>query len=71
MSRSPSRNQSSPPQALGGGERVPALALAAPPAILVDQARERVQEAVEIGRDVQPEDLEVVTDVSDDGEVAG
>ena len=52
-------------------ERVPALPGATPASLGVDQPAERVQEAVEIGRDVQPEDLEVVADVADDGQLPG
>ena len=52
-------------------ERVPALAGAAPAALVVDEACERVEQRVEVGRDVQPEDLEVVADVADDGQLTG
>ncbi len=45
--------------------------LAAPATFGVDQARKCVEKTVEIGRDVQAEELEVVADVPDDGEVAG
>ena len=50
-------------------ERVPRLVGAAPTALSVDQPGERVEQAVEVGRDVEPEDLDVVADVSDDGEL--
>ncbi len=52
-------------------ERVPGLAGSPPAALGVDEPAERVEEAVEVGRDVQAEDLEVVTDVSDDGQLPG
>ena len=52
-------------------ERVPRL-VGPPPATLgVDEPGERVEQAVEVRRDVEPEDLEVVADVADDGELAG
>jgi hypothetical protein len=54
-----------------GFERVPRLPGTAPAAPLVEQARQRVQEAVEIGRDVHPQHLDVVADVADDRELAG
>src|SRR5215472_17229559 len=48
-----------------GRERTPRLVAAAPTALLVGQPRERVEDRVEVGRDVQPEDLDVVADVAD------
>ena len=50
---------------LRGVERVPRLAAPAPAALLVVDVGERVEQAVEIGRDVQPEHLGVVADVAD------
>ena len=50
-------------------ERVPGLVGAAPAALLVGDARERVEDAVEVGRDVQAEHLDVVADVAYDGDV--
>ena len=68
-SRSPSRNQSSPPRARDGRERLPRLAGPAPAALLVVEACERVEDAVEVGRDRHPEHLEVVADVADDRQI--
>ena len=53
-----------------GPERLPGLARAAPAAFLVVQARERVEDAVEVGRDGETEDVQVVADVADHGHVA-
>ena len=69
MSRSPSRNHASPPSAADGRERVPGLVGAPPAALLVGDAGERVEDAVEIGRDVQAEHLDVVAHVAYDGYV--
>ena len=69
-SRSPRRNQSSPPNCATDSRAFHALVGTAPATLVVDQARKRVQEAVEVGGDVEPEDLEVVTDVADHGELA-
>ena len=49
----------------GRVERVPRLAAAAPAALLVVEVGERVDDAVEVGRDVQAEELVVVADVPD------
>ena len=55
---------------LGNGvESLPRLPEAAPPALLVGKPGERVQDAVEVGRDVETEDLEVVRHVAYDGNV--
>ena len=51
-------------------ERLPRLAGASPAALLVVQPGQRVQHRVEIGRDVQPQHLDVVADVAGDGDVA-
>ena len=64
-SRSPSMNQPSPPHAARGFERLPRLAGAPPAALRVVEAGEGVEHGVEVGRDVQPEHLEVVADVAD------
>src|SRR4029079_15488288 len=50
-------------------ERTPGLADATPPALLVVPPRERVQHGVEVGRHRETEQLEVVPDVDDDGEI--
>ena len=70
-SRSPSLNQLSPPQSGGGLDGVPRLVRPAPAALRVDETGERVEQAVEIGRDVEAEDLDVVADVADHRELAG
>ena len=46
-------------------ERLPGLARAAPASLLVVQAGERVEDAVEVGRDREAEHVEVVADVPD------
>src|SRR5438093_737523 len=51
-------------------ERTPALVRAPPAALLVGAAGERVEDAVQIGRDVQAEHLDVVRHVAYDGNVA-
>ena len=48
-----------------GLERVPGLVAAPPAALLVGKARERVEDRVEIRRDVEAEHLDVVADVAD------
>ena len=53
-----------------GVEGVPRLVGPPPATLRVDEPAERVEQAVEIGRDVEPEDLDVVADVSDDRELA-
>ena len=70
MSRSPSRNQSSPPQAAADSSAFQRLVGPPPAALRVDQIAERVEQAVEVGRDVEPEDLDVVADVADHGQLA-
>ena len=52
-------------------EGVPGLAGSPPAALVVDEPAERVDEAVEVGRDVEAEDLDVVADVADDRELSG
>ena len=54
----------------GALERVPRLVRTAPAALLVGQAGERVEDRVEVGRDVEAEHLDVVADVADDRELA-
>ena len=51
-------------------ERVPGLAAPAPAALLVVHVGERVEQAVEVRRDVQAEHLGVVADVADHGHLA-
>ena len=53
-----------------GVERLPRLARAAPAALLVGEAGERVEDAVQIGRDPKAQHLDVVRDVAYDGNVA-
>ena len=50
-------------------ERFPRLAGPAPAALLVVEAGEGVEDAVEVGRDRHPEHLEVVADVADDRQI--
>ena len=52
-----------------GRERLPGLARAAPASFLVVQAGERVEDAVEVGRDGEAEHVEVVAHVPDHGHV--
>ena len=53
-----------------GFERGPALVGPPPAALRVDQIAERVEQAVEVWRDVEAEDLDVVADVADHGQLA-
>ncbi len=46
-------------------ERVPRLVLAAPPSLLVREPGEGVEDAVQVRRDVEAPDLEIVADVPD------
>jgi hypothetical protein len=41
----------------------------APPALGVDQPRERVEQGVDVGADVEAMELEIVGDVGDDGQL--
>ena len=59
-----------PAERAHGLEHAPRLVRAAPAAALVVETGERVEDRVEVGRDVQTEHLEVVADVADDGDVA-
>ena len=59
-----------PAERAHGLEHAPRLVRAAPAAALVVETGERVEDRVEVGRDVQAEHLEVVADVADDGDVA-
>ncbi len=70
-SRSPSANHASPPMLAQSVQRVPRLARAAPAALLVGESRERVEDGVEVGRNVEPGDVEVVPDVDDRGDRGG
>ena len=69
-SRSPSRNQSSPPSA----ETVPSASHVSParpqPRSSSCRPGKRVEDAVEVGRDGETEDVQVVADVADHGHVA-
>ena len=56
---------------LRSSERVPGLVCAPPAALLVGESRQRVEQRVEVRRDVQAEDLDVVADVPDDRQLAG
>src|SRR5205814_6196880 len=50
-------------------EGVPGLLRAAPSALLVSQAGERVEQRVQVRRDVEAVHLEVVADIGDHGQV--
>ena len=52
-------------------ERVPRLVRAPPATLVVRQPGECVEHAVEVGRDRETEDLEIVADVDDRGHVCG
>ena len=66
MSRSPSWNQvSSSPSSFAVSIAFQVSSAAAPATVLVVQVGERVEQAVEIRRDVQSEHLGVVADVAD------
>ena len=52
-----------------GLQRAPGLVRASPAAQLVVQPCERVQDRVQVRRDVQPEHFDVVTDVADHGDL--
>jgi hypothetical protein len=58
-------------EAAGGRERVRRLVAHAPAALLVEEPGERVEDGVEVGRDVEPEDLDVVADVHDRRDLRG
>src|SRR5690242_5916768 len=51
-------------------ERTPALVGTAPTTVVVGAARERVEDAVQIGRDPKSQQLDVVRHVAYDGNVA-
>src|SRR5690348_5298086 len=55
----------------GGRERVPGLARPPPAAFLVVQVGKRVENRVEVRRDMEAEHLDVVADVADHGELTG
>jgi hypothetical protein len=55
----------------GARERVRRLVPHAPAALLVEQPGERVEHGVEVGRDVEPEDLDVVAHVHDGRDLLG
>ena len=52
-----------------GFERVPSLVGATPTALLVGDPGKGIEDAVEVGRDMEAEDLDVVPDVAYDGYV--
>src|SRR5438093_1710266 len=56
------------PEPAQGHEARERVAREAPPAAAGGEAGERVDDGVEVGRDVEPEELLVVTGVADDGE---
>src|SRR6185437_9094761 len=58
------------PELLDRVARVPRLVCTPPAALLVAQAGERVEQRVEVGRDVEAVHLQVVADVRDHGNVA-
>ena len=70
MSRSPSRNQSSPPKLAADSSAFHVSPERPQPRSSSISPAKRVDEAVEIGRDVKAEDLDVVADVADDGQLA-
>ncbi len=59
-----------PSPARRGVEGVPRLVRPPPASLRIDKPGERVEQAVEIRRDVETEDLDVVADVSDHRELA-
>ena len=65
MSRSPSRNQASPPSSATVASAFQVSSARPQPRSSSASAGEGVEDAVEIGRDVQAEHLEVVADVAD------
>ena len=52
-------------------EGAPRLVRSPPAALVVAESRNRVDDRVEVGRDMEPEHLDVVADVSDDRDVRG
>ena len=58
-------------ECLDSPECVPRLVRPAPAAFLVREAGQRVQHAVEVGRDGKAKDVEVVADVDDRGDRGG
>ena len=68
-SPSPSLNQVGPAElARARCMKVQVSLAPAPAGLLVDEAGERIERGVDVGRDVQPQVLEVVAGVDDDGE---
>ena len=70
MSRSPSRNQPSPPHSCADSSARHVSPARPQPRSASFEAGEGVEDGVEIGRDVQAEHLEVVADVADHRELA-
>ncbi len=71
MSRSPRRNQVSPPRASMRFHERPGLVVPAPAEFAVGQAGQRIGDRIDIGRDRQAEMLEIVAGVDDDQQVLG
>ena len=69
MSESDRWNQSSPPRRETVAERVRGVVPDPPAPRRVDQPGQGVRDRVEVGRDVQAEQLDVVGDVADHGDV--
>jgi hypothetical protein len=70
MSPSERKNQSSPPSCETTASALAVSPARPPAAVRLDEARERVDDGVEVGGNVEPEDLDVVADVSDHRHVA-
>ena len=70
MSRSPSMNQPSPPQARADSSACQVSPARPQPRSVSFRPGEAVEDGVEVGRDVEAEHLEVVADVADDRQLA-
>ena len=64
-------NQLSPPSRAASSNAIQVSSEPAPPALVVGHARERVEDAVQVRRDVHAQYLDVVADVSDHGHARG
>ena len=71
VSRSPSLNQASPPSSAAVSSAFQRLVAPPPAALGVEDAGERVEHGVEVGRHVEAEHLDVVSDVADHRQVSG
>ena len=69
-SPSPSLNQVGPPSSPSAPHEGPGLVAPAPAGLGVDDAGQRIERGVDVGRDVQAQVLEVVAGVDDDGRAA-